>query len=360
MSLTCRERVLQALEFRSGEDVPVVGGFIRHPAFLADTAGVSVETFWASPRHTAIAAFRRLGVDVIVGLILPDRQSATGSQVDYRQQSDFDSPEAVRDHVLALPSAAEVAAGFDREAARVAYLDEVKQGQADCGDILWVPGGIHRNCPIFDHCLRFGYENYLMALTLYPDAMEALFASDAERAYLTNCVVAEATAKHQLPPIVWTGTDACDNLGPFVDADIMRRIYFPHLKRALAPLCAAGIAVIWHSDGNIGPIAGDLLEAGVEGFQGLQEKVETRVDLSALDRLTTRRGRRPVIMGSVSSVVTMPFGTPQDVRSEVTRLRDFARQRSGGLLLNFSSSLGPEVPEGNIHAFYAAAAGRDG
>jgi hypothetical protein len=51
----------------------------------------------------------------------------------------------------------------------------------------------------------------------------------------------------------------------------------------------------------------------------------------------------------------MPFGTPSDVRDEVTRWREFAVGRGGGVLLNFSSSLGPEVPESNIVAFYEEA-----
>jgi hypothetical protein len=353
--MVSRERVLRAIRFEPGDRLPVVGGFVRHPAFLAETAGVSIEQFWSSPRQTAITAFRKLGVDLILALILPNRASTIGSQVEHRHQTEFQSPEDVRDYVAALPAPAAVAAAFDTPAISAEYLREVADGQKECGEMLWIPNGVHRYCVVFDHCGHFGYANYVMALTLYPDVMERLFAQDAERAFLTNCAVAKATAEHGLVPVVWTGTDACDNRGPFVKPEIMEAIYFPHLKRALSPLCEAGITTIWHSDGNITPIAAALVHAGVDGFQGLQEKVDTRIDVRELDTLLTLNGRPPVFVGSISSTTTMPFGTPSDVRDEVTRWREFAVGRGGGVLLNFSSSLGPEVPESNIVAFYEEA-----
>lgn len=353
--MTRSDGVLRALRFESVEHVPVVGGFVRHPEFLAAAAGVTLEQFWSSPRQVAISAFRNLGVDVILALILPNRHSATGSQVEPHQQAEFQSPEDVRDYAAALPSPEAVAAEFNKTASITQYVKEVIEGQEQCGDVLWIPNGVHRNCVAFDYGGRFGYENYVMALTLYPDVMERLFAHDAERAFLTNCAVAEATLRHNLVPIVWTGSDACDNRGPFVRREIMARIYFPHLQRALKPLREAGLTIIWHSDGYITPIARDLLQAGVDGFQGLQEKIECRVDVSDLDGLRTLSGRRPVFVGSISSTVTMPFGTPLDVREEVNRWRDLAVMRGGGVLLNFSSSLGPEVPKANIDTFYEEA-----
>ena len=353
--MTRTERVLRALRFEPVDRVPVVGGFVRHADFLAAAAGVTTEQFWSSPRQTAISAFGRQGVDVILALVLPDRDSPICPQVEHCHQDEFRSPEDVRDYVASLPGPEAVSAAFDSSAVEAQYVQEVTQGQDECGDILWVPNGVHRYCVVFDYGVRFGYENYLMALTLYPEVMERLFAHDAERALLTNSAVAQATVKHNLVPIVWTGSDACDNRGPFVSAEIMEQIYFPHLKRALAPLREAGITIVWHCDGYITPIAPALLQAGVDGFQGLQEKIDTRVDVTKLDGLRTVSGRRPVFVGSISSTVTMPFGTTDDVRAEVLGWQQLAASRGGGVLLNFSSSLGPEVPEANISAFFEEA-----
>jgi len=104
------------------------------------------------------------------------------------------------------------------------------------------------------------------------------------------------------------------------------------------------------------PIAPRLLECGVDGFQGFQEKVGTPVDLESLSELRTRRGRKPVLIGSVSTTATLPFGAPDDVRREVARCVALARRRGGGLLLNASSSVGPEVPKENLYALFGRTA----
>jgi uroporphyrinogen decarboxylase len=135
----------------------------------------------------------------------------------------------------------------------------------------------------------------------------------------------------------------------------MNALYLQYVKRSLAPQKEIGVTVIWHADGNIMPIVPYLLDAGIDGFQGLQETIETKIDVTQLRSMITRAGKPPIIVGSVSSVTTMPFGSPEDVRADVTRCRNLAHARGGGWLLNFSSSLGPEVPEANIHAFFAAA-----
>ena len=97
-----KERVLGTLQFEPVDRVPVVGGFVRHPGFLAAAAGVTVKEFWESPRTTAISAFRALGVDVIIGLILPV-ESTTGGHFEQPKQDKFQSPEDVRDYVYRSP-----------------------------------------------------------------------------------------------------------------------------------------------------------------------------------------------------------------------------------------------------------------
>jgi uroporphyrinogen decarboxylase len=139
----------------------------------------------------------------------------------------------------------------------------------------------------------------------------------------------------------------------------MNQIYIRHVRRAFEPLKDIGVKIIWHSDGNIVPIVPFLLAAGVDGFQGLQETIETTIDVAELRSCRTRAGRPPVVVGSVSSTTTMPFGTPAEVREDVERCRKLAEADGGGWVLNFSSSLGPEVPEANIEAFYKAATSAD-
>ena len=353
--LSGRERTLLALDFQPTDRVPVVGGFVRHPRFLAAAAGTTVDGFWAAPKAVAIRAFRNLGVDVIIGLILPSADSATGAQVGIAKPTRFASPEAMLDEIAGLPAPADLQRAFDFRKEYDAYLALYRDGQAAIGDdILWLPNTFHCVAQ-FQNEGYFGAENYYMALALYPEAMDRFFAVSGERAFLRNTAVAKAIVDHDLPRVMWLGQDACDNRGPYIAPATMNEIYIRYVKRSLEPLKDIGVKIIWHSDGNIMPIVPYLLDAGVDGFQGLQETIETKIDVAAMRELKTRAGKPPIIVGSVSSVTTMPFGTSEDVRADVRRCQTLAAAKGGGWLLNFSSSLGPEVPAENIQAFFGAA-----
>jgi hypothetical protein len=352
---TGKERVLRAMEFKPTDRVPVAGGFVRHPDFLAGTAGVTIEEFWDDPRGVATRAFRKLGVDCVIGLILPSPGSPIGAEVEHRSQDRFDSPEAVVEAIDELPSLEELHREFDIEGEYETYLRTYREGEEVIGDdILWLPNGF-RYVAKFQNEADFGAENYYMALALYPGQMRRYFEYSGEQAFLRNTAVARAIVDHDLPRVMWLGQDACDNRGPYIDPETMNEIYIRYVRRSLEPLKDIGVRIIWHSDGNIMPIVPYLLDAGVDGFQGLQETVETRVDIAELRSMTTRADRPPVIVGSVSTITTMPFGTPEEVRAEVRRCRNLADARGGGWILNFSSSVGPEVPAENLRAFFDAA-----
>lgn len=353
--MTGFERTLRAIDFEPTDRVPVVGGFVRHPPFLAAAAGVTVEAFWKDPQGVAIRAFRNLGVDCIIGLILPSADSASGAQVGMHKPSRFDSPEAMLEDIEKLPSLAGLHRSFDVQNAYDGYLQAYLDGQAAIGDdILWLPNCFHLVAS-FQNEGYFGAENYYMALALYPEAMDRFFEHSGEQAFLRNQAAARAIVDHGLPRVVWLGQDACDCRGPYIAPGTMNEIYIRHVKRSLEPLKEIGVKVIWHSDGNIMPIVPYLLDAGADGFQGLQETIETKIDVANLRDMTTRAGKPPVIVGSVSSVTTMPFGTPDDVRADVRRCQALATTKGGGWLLNFSSSLGPECPAENIGAFFEEA-----
>jgi hypothetical protein len=348
--MTGTERTLRAINFEPVDRIPVVGGFVRHPEFLAEAAGTSVETFRRDPSRTALAAFRSLGVDTILGLILPNPDSPTGAQVEHKRQDRFHSPEDVVAHIRELPSPSKIEVDFREE--YNAYCRLYQDGQAEIGDdILWIPNSF-RYVAQFQNEGRFGPENYYMALALYPEEMRRWFEYSGEVAYLRNRALAAAIIENDYPRVMWLGQDACDNRGPYIAPHVMNDIYIRYVRRSLEPLKEAGITILWHADGNIVPIAQHLLDAGADGFQGVQETIDTKIDIHALMSMTTLTGKKPVIVGSISSITTMPFGTPDDVIEDTDRCIGIARKRGGGWLLNFSSSLGPEVPKENIYAFF--------
>lgn len=107
-------------------------------------------------------------------------------------------------------------------------------------------------------------------------------------------------------------------------------------------------ARIWyHSDGNIAAIVGDLVEAGVEILNPLQPEC---LDIDAIHK---RYGHRLTFDGTIGTQSTMPFGTPEQVRSRVKEVIEKYGQQ-GGLIVSPTHVLEPDVPIANFEAFCSA------
>jgi uroporphyrinogen decarboxylase len=106
--------------------------------------------------------------------------------------------------------------------------------------------------------------------------------------------------------------------------------------------------LFYHCDGNVEPLIPELIETGVDILNPVQPEC---MDPAAIKR---KFGDRLSFWGTVSVQKTMPFGTPDDVRSEVReRIQEVGR--GGGLILAPAHVLGPEVPWENVVAFFEAA-----
>jgi hypothetical protein len=361
------ERARRALSFQEVDRVAVGGGFVTNAAAIEAASGI--RPMWKNPELALLRAYRHWQVDVIFQMELPERPAgAAGGEVlvepSYRSRfderldpADFNSPEDVVAYVKQLPTPEQAREAIDPGAEYEAWSELVGRRQENMPDILWVPGhqaGVVR----FMWYMDFGFAPYFMALALYPEVMERLFELEAVRAHRRNEAIARCIHDQGLLPLVYVGEDICDNRGPMVKPEILRDIYFPHLEYGFRPLLEAGVRILWHVDGLAREIVPDLIAAGAGGFQGFQE--ELGMSLGEYRELRSRAGERLLMVGSVSAVKTMPFGTVEEVRSEVERCID-AGQPGDGFVLMPSSSLGTDVAPANIEAMYqhAQTYGRD-
>jgi uroporphyrinogen decarboxylase len=198
--------------------------------------------------------------------------------------------------------------------------------------------------PIFTYG-PYGYEHYFAAYALYPEVMERHFSLQADYAVMYNVAAARAIREGGLPPLIRLDQDLTDSRGTLVSIESMERLWFPHLARCIEPLLHADVTLIWHCDGNITPMVGPLLDAGIGGFQGFQ--YEDGVDYPSICGMRARDGADLLIIGGVSVTRTLPFGTPEDVRKEMRWLVENGPRR---LFLGASSSIAPGVPEANLRA----------
>ena len=108
------------------------------------------------------------------------------------------------------------------------------------------------------------------------------------------------------------------------------------------------VKIAFHTDGNVMSIVEDYVEVGVDVLNPIQPQA-----LSP-DELKRKFGDELTLWGSIDNQKTVPFGSPGDVREEVTsRLQNVAP--GGGLILGPSHAVQPDAPVENLMAFYETA-----
>lgn len=108
----------------------------------------------------------------------------------------------------------------------------------------------------------------------WEQALTRFAGMDAElEAFLADAVIDMGDLFRTLADLgangVIIGDDIAYRRGPYINPKHLRQSYFPFLTLMVAMAQDMGLAVVFHSDGNLWPIWNDLLRAGVDGVQGL-------------------------------------------------------------------------------------------
>jgi hypothetical protein len=316
---------------------------------LAKLVALSPHEYLRNPAADLIRANRALGIDCMVDPIIPTELDQVRTAETLESSFENVEPEDLVAVAERIPqSAAEVLAAFDG-AAEEARLRAHLAGRKELfGDIVAVPN-FWESVPDFHLYSVYGYRSYFEAVALYPEAVGRIYWRDAVLARTRNGIVVRLIGELGLPPLLFTGGDICNNRGSMCSVAFLREHYFPHERFAMEPLVEAGIRVVRHCDGDVTGLVEDFLDVGCSGFQGFQH--ECGVDLASIGRLRSSRGERLLFFTGMNVTRTLPFGTPEEVCSEVDRA--FAATDGGrGLFLFTSSSIGPEVPLENVVAGY--------
>lgn len=189
-----------------------------------------------------------------------------------------------------------------------------------------------------------GMDRTLMDLASEPDFILAVF----DRIMTQRLFQARRYAQAGVD-IIRVGDDVGTQKGMMLAPDLWRRHLLPRLTAVIsaARAVAPGIAVNYHSDGNIEPIIPDLIDAGVTILNPIQPEC---MDPAVIKR---RFGSRLTLLGTIGTQTTLPFGTPRQVAQMVARrMRECAP--GGGFIIAPTHSIRPEVPWENIRAFYDA------
>lgn len=124
-----------------------------------------------------------------------------------------------------------------------------------------------------------------------------------------------------------------------VSPRIFRSTFKPMYKELIDMAKAAGRFVFFHSDGNIMEIFDDFIELGVD-------VINCQVWCMDIYKLSEKYRGKICFWGEISRQMTLPFGTPEDVRNAANTLKKLFMHNGGGLIGN--AAPGDECPLENI------------
>lgn len=349
MKLTPKERLKRAARGQEVDRVPTIGGWIGGAPVVADLAGCTKEQYLAEPYRATIRANKALGVDGMVSPVVSTQwdQIRTGSIMD--ENFGEVEPEDLLAYADSLPDKeSEILQDFDAKRMEREFRDYFETAFTRWDGIVPIPNfwDLGGHFPLYG---QFGYIPFLSACTLYPEAIGKIWWAKSLPSRERAKILVRLYAEYDLVPLLFCGEDLCNNKGPMVSPDMLRKHYFPTVRMITDSLVDAGIRLVHHCDGNVLPLLNDFIAAGFSGLQGFQ--YELNLDPYEIRRLRSLRGEELIFFAGLSVTCTLPFGVPQNVRDEVDFFLDFT-DGGRGLFLFTSNVTGIEVPPENIRTGY--------
>ncbi|MFH0797589.1 MAG: uroporphyrinogen decarboxylase family protein [Candidatus Omnitrophota bacterium] len=188
-----------------------------------------------------------------------------------------------------------------------------------------------------------GFESFSMALADNPELVEKMFHRVREIVYeiFTNLMDFDGI------DAMWFCDDIAYTEGLMISPDILRKYLFPWYKK-MAKICHdRGLPVLYHSDGNLWQVMGDIIDAGINAIHPIEPKA---MDIGKLKKEV---GDRLCLIGNIDLGYTLTRGTPEEVEEEVRqRIKDIAP--GGGYCVGSSNTVTNYVPLENYQAMIEA------
>jgi uroporphyrinogen decarboxylase len=188
-----------------------------------------------------------------------------------------------------------------------------------------------------------GMENLFMDMIEAPSFVDELL--DAICDY--NVALAEQAVAFDIDAIHF-GDDWGSQNGLMMGRELWERFLMPRLARQYAVGKKAGRFVTIHSCGKVQEIFPQLIEIGLDCFNPFQPEVMDPCDMKRL------YGDRLSFWGGISTQKLLPYGTPDEVRREVRRMKAEVGHAGGYILAPAHAIPGDARPE-NILALIEAA-----
>jgi uroporphyrinogen decarboxylase len=189
-----------------------------------------------------------------------------------------------------------------------------------------------------------GMEALLMDMMTAP----ALAGTLLDRVTEITATLARRLASFEID-VLWLADDFGTRRALFVRRETWRAWFKARLRKVVeaAKAVKPDLIVAFHSDGKVDEIIPDLIDVGIDVLNPLQPEV---MDPAAIKRAY---GNDLAFWGGMGTQTTLPFGSPDEVRTVVRELIDTVG-KGGGFLIAPTHVVEPEVPWENIIAFMEA------
>lgn len=149
--------------------------------------------------------------------------------------------------------------------------------------------------------------------------------------------------------VLMLGDDVATQIDMMISPALWRSTIKPRLAAVIQAAKAVNpdILIFYHGDGNMERILPELIEIGVEILNPVQPECMEPARMKELF------GDQLAFWGCIGTQTTMPFGTPEEIKSTVRSLIANVG-KGGGLFLAPTHTLEPDVPWENVEAFLEA------
>lgn len=196
-----------------------------------------------------------------------------------------------------------------------------------------------------------GYEQWLMDIILNPEFLDTLMDRALEWWLdLTDAVLDEVGP---YVDVIAFGDDVAFHDRSMVDLGRYRRLFKPRHRLMVNLIKNKSQAkVLYHCCGAVKSLIEDFIDIGVDAMNPVQV---SSADMDTAE-LKEKFGDRICFWGAIDTQRVLPFGSPEDVRSEVQRrIKDLSS--GGGFVLAPVHNIQEDVPPENILAMVDAAVG---
>ena len=179
-----------------------------------------------------------------------------------------------------------------------------------------------------------GFEEALMALLTDPEECDAFFTAFMD----WRCKLIDKVKEYFHPDVIMYHDDIGTQTDMFFDPEVWRKLMKPHLKRATDKLHELGIFMEYHSCGKLEQVVPDLVEIGVDAWQGQEIN-----DILALKKLTDGKLEYHPILDYQKMVSAYACGkvTMDDIKAFVWE--SIEKNMVGGHYAPLMQPLGEEV-----------------